>query len=347
MSPARPQLAARVLTCSVYSAVLVGLAGAPSLPALPGAITDVHLHAVAYGLHALILYWTTAAVFSPLGAIGAAWIGASAFGGLTELHQLFRPPRTPELKDLLADIAGAGAALLGLFLVRTVLVSLRSATAPRGGPGGTFARRPDGTDHHAGTALSRGEHPMNAQTETSPEAGPAESSRCIHCRAPIAPGASRCARCLSWQSRWAGDSQNPRLELLLLGVGAALVAVLAVWLYAFGSPKPKETPRGFVAGPISVLNASVVPRGPGGAPAVAVTGTLRNGSTSTWRDMYLYVRAFDAKGNEIDTFPARTIGLVLPPGTDTNFRVIEGGLLREPADYARCTVEVRWATRVD
>jgi hypothetical protein len=99
---ARPHLAPRLLACAAYSAVLIILAGIPHLPRLPSSITDVHAHAVAYGLHALVLYWTTAVLFSPLGSIGTAWLGASAFGGLTELYQLFRPPRTAELKDLVA-----------------------------------------------------------------------------------------------------------------------------------------------------------------------------------------------------------------------------------------------------
>lgn len=60
-------------------------------------------------------------------ALAAAFFGAAAFAALDELHQAFVPGRTPDLRDLLVDLAGILAAL--------ALVRRWAARAARRKPG--------------------------------------------------------------------------------------------------------------------------------------------------------------------------------------------------------------------
>jgi VanZ family protein len=76
------------------------------VPSITALITDKVLHALVFGLLAVLLYVlagprTTLAVFAAVVGIGV----------LDELHQAFVPGREADLADLLADAAGAAIAL--------------------------------------------------------------------------------------------------------------------------------------------------------------------------------------------------------------------------------------------
>ena len=82
------------------------------VPSVTAVITDKVLHAVVFGALAALL-WVLAGGRATL-AVFAAVVG---IGVLDELHQFFVPGREADLADLLADAAGAAAAL---YLVKFV-----------------------------------------------------------------------------------------------------------------------------------------------------------------------------------------------------------------------------------
>lgn len=71
---------------------------------------DKLLHGIAFAGFAALLMRALGR-FWPAVALAAAW------GGLDELHQHFTPGRSSDVKDFLADVAGA---LVGAFLVMLV-----------------------------------------------------------------------------------------------------------------------------------------------------------------------------------------------------------------------------------
>jgi VanZ family protein len=102
---------------SVYAGLLVVLAYLPHVPRVAGVqIPDTAAHVVAYGIQGLLLLLLLRPLLSPgLAALGG-WLGAVAIGALTELVQVLQPTRSPELRDVVADAAGAVVAV-GLAVI--------------------------------------------------------------------------------------------------------------------------------------------------------------------------------------------------------------------------------------
>jgi VanZ family protein len=84
-------------------------------PDLPPAMGDKGGHALLYfGLGALFIRALAGGWREPFGA-GTAFAAIACsvlYGATDEIHQMFVPPRTAELGDLLADAAGASAAVI-------------------------------------------------------------------------------------------------------------------------------------------------------------------------------------------------------------------------------------------
>ncbi len=223
-APRLPVLVAGAL----YSTALVALSVVPRPPAV---LPDVVAHAAASGIQAGLFYLAAASVLSPLGAILSAWLGTTAFAAGGELLQSLLPPRTAELHDLAAAMVGATVVLAGALGTRLI-----------GGAAGALGWSP-------------GSSPAPAR-ETTRESGLGDdaprSESCLHCLEPVRPGARRCPSRLASQSRWAGESQNPRLELALLIGGAMVAILLAAGVYGVGRSRRSETPRGSRAGAMSV-----------------------------------------------------------------------------------------------
>ena len=88
------------------------------VPSITAVITDKVLHAAVFGALAAML-WVLAGGRAALAVFGLA-VG---IGVLDEMHQLFVPGREADLKDLLADAAGAAVAL---YLVKFVPLGAQS-----------------------------------------------------------------------------------------------------------------------------------------------------------------------------------------------------------------------------
>jgi VanZ family protein len=82
------------------------------VPSITAVITDKALHALVFGALAAML-WVLAGGRGALAVFGLV----CGVGILDELHQAFVPGREADLADLLADAAGAAAAL---YLVKFV-----------------------------------------------------------------------------------------------------------------------------------------------------------------------------------------------------------------------------------
>lgn len=126
-----PGRGVRWTATGAYAALLVVLAVIPS-PAryvAPG-VSDSTLHAVAYGVLALLVAWSVEP--SPAGLLRAAMAGVA--GGVvlgigTELLQGLVPWRTAELRDVRSDLIGAAVgAALWVLLAR--LRALRTGPGP-------------------------------------------------------------------------------------------------------------------------------------------------------------------------------------------------------------------------
>ncbi len=86
-------------------------------PPVPGGVSDVNLHAIAYsGLMLLVVRAVARAEWSrvTLGALALAWFITALYGATDEWHQMFVPTRHAELRDLGADAIGALIAGIGL-----------------------------------------------------------------------------------------------------------------------------------------------------------------------------------------------------------------------------------------
>jgi VanZ family protein len=94
----------RALRIAFYgaSALVATLSLLPSATLPPTAIGDKVEHVIAYAVLGLL------GAASSARGVRRVILGLAAFGLLIELLQTFSPGRSPELLDLVADVAGAG-----------------------------------------------------------------------------------------------------------------------------------------------------------------------------------------------------------------------------------------------
>ncbi len=86
------------------------------LPELTSRLSDKALHAVEYaGLALLVALALLASNVRPRRALGLALLAASLYGATDELHQLFVPGRSSDVRDWLADSIGAAFGSLVAF----------------------------------------------------------------------------------------------------------------------------------------------------------------------------------------------------------------------------------------
>jgi VanZ family protein len=100
---------------------------ASAMPRPPGAQfisgRDKLVHAAAFLVMAALAITAARTTFrrwSAARCAGFGWLLASGYGVLDELHQMFTPGRTPDVRDALADAGGAAvAALVGYLWLRS------------------------------------------------------------------------------------------------------------------------------------------------------------------------------------------------------------------------------------
>lgn len=114
-----------------YMALLFALSSMAS-PPTPTQLSDKAEHLLGYaGLGALALRATAGGRLNGLsaGTAVAAWAIAAAYGVTDEFHQRFVPGRTADVADVVADAAGAGAAVVALWAFGIIARSRRSSGA--------------------------------------------------------------------------------------------------------------------------------------------------------------------------------------------------------------------------
>ena len=123
---AGPQPALLPIVCNlVYATMLLVLALTPRLPAAASDFPDDLAHGLAHAGQAVLVYWALHTLTSPLVGAIVAWLGATAFGMTTEVLQSLQPARSGQLSDLLADVIGAGCAVVLLLAARRTADAVR------------------------------------------------------------------------------------------------------------------------------------------------------------------------------------------------------------------------------
>jgi VanZ family protein len=95
-------------------------------------IWDKAMHFIVYGaLGVLFLLPMTGGRWASLTLRAAAsGVGLATLYGITdEIHQMFTPGRSPDVRDVIADLLGAGLAVGLIFLLRVVAGRGRGYTA--------------------------------------------------------------------------------------------------------------------------------------------------------------------------------------------------------------------------
>ena len=139
---------------------------------------------------------------------------------------------------------------------------------------------------------------------------------CTRCREPIPLGATRCAKCQSWQSFGAYCRGSPQVWLGLLST-CVLLPFVFLPLYWLRFDRGKEFAK--YRDQIEVLDSQL--RISGDGTEVVTVGRLRNNSLVTWTDVAIEVQYFDREGKLAGAKSARDHDLVLLPGSDSAFQV--------------------------
>ncbi len=102
----------------LYCALIFGLSSISSVPSLPGGMSDKLAHILLYSGLGFLVARALAGGVRPLSARGLIVVlgFAAAYGLSDETHQLFVPNRQFEVRDMAADVVGAGIGAGALWL---------------------------------------------------------------------------------------------------------------------------------------------------------------------------------------------------------------------------------------
>lgn len=142
---------------------------------------------------------------------------------------------------------------------------------------------------------------------------------CTRCCEPIPLGATRCAKCQSWQSLRAYLRGNPQSWLGLVFVPLGMLPMIYV-LYAIRFDRGEDF--GKHREQVEVLDSQIrIPDDGTSFRDVVTVGRLRNNSQVKWTDVVIEVQYFDRDGKLVGTKAERDHNLVLLPGTEHAFQV--------------------------
>lgn len=103
---------------AAYMAFIFALSSMAQPPAVAQG-SDKNLHALLYAGFAVVLARALAGGWRrpvTLAVVAATIVMATAYGVTDEIHQYFVPPRTADVRDVMADALGAAAASAALYL---------------------------------------------------------------------------------------------------------------------------------------------------------------------------------------------------------------------------------------
>ena len=114
-----------------YMAVIYYASSMPGSD-LPGHFSDKLAHLLEYAVLGVLFLVPLADghLSQVTGKAAATAVMLSAvYGVFDELHQAFTPDRTPDVRDLLADVLGAALGVVSVLLLRAVVTRVRAARA--------------------------------------------------------------------------------------------------------------------------------------------------------------------------------------------------------------------------
>ncbi len=166
---------------------------------------------------------------------------------------------------------------------------------------------------------------------------------CVDCKEEIKPDARRCPRCGSWQSKWVSDLQNPKVSLGLLVFFLALVLGLYPFLNYWMPSSVLERPKfSDFQQELVIVDSEMRTYRQGEYIRIAIMGQLANRSPHAWERFRFHMELFNSEDELIDILEDSAFSLVLPPDSQTNFRIV-GSASREPEEYVKHTVTIRAA----
>jgi VanZ family protein len=102
----------------LYCALIFGLSSISNVPSLPGGMSDKLAHALLYSGLGFLVARALAGGARPLTVpvLLVVLVFGAVYGLSDEAHQLFVPNRQFDLRDLAADVLGAGLGAAALWL---------------------------------------------------------------------------------------------------------------------------------------------------------------------------------------------------------------------------------------
>jgi len=172
---------------------------------------------------------------------------------------------------------------------------------------------------------------------------------CILCKKEIHLEAKKCPHCLSWQSKWLSDMQNPKTGLLyMLGVFILTISVLAAF-DAYESSQENDK-RNTTTNPetsykiIEILETEAnYYKCDETFNCIVITGHLNNPSNKTWANVYFHIEYFDSNKNLIDNYSEKESELIIPKQSKTSFKLANRAYKNKEA-YSSHKVTIRHAS---
>ena len=163
---------------------------------------------------------------------------------------------------------------------------------------------------------------------------------CVDCKEEIKPDAKRCPHCGSWQSRWLSDMQSPKVTFGFLAfIFLGFYLFLSYWIPSSVVERPKFSD---FQQELVIVDSEMRTYRQGEYIRIAVMGQLANRSPHAWERFRFHVELFNSEDELIDILEDSAFSLVLPPDSQTNFRIV-GSASREPEEYVKHTVTIRAA----
>ena len=171
---------------------------------------------------------------------------------------------------------------------------------------------------------------------------------CILCKKEIHPEAKKCPHCLSWQSKWLSDMQNPKTGFLyMLGIFVLTIAILATFdayeSFTENDKSNKTTSSESTYKVIEVLKTEANYYKCEEFNCIVITGELNNPSNKFWTSIYFHVEYFDSNNNLIDNYSEKESDLLIPKNSKTSFKLANRAYKNKEA-YNSHKVTIRYAS---
>ena len=172
---------------------------------------------------------------------------------------------------------------------------------------------------------------------------------CILCKKEIHPEAKKCPHCLSWQSQWLSDMQNPRTGFIyMLGIFILTISILAAF-DAYESSQKSNKSNASTNSEESYKTIEILETEANYYQCdetfncIVITGHLKNPSNKFWTSVYFHIEYFDKNNNLIDNYSEKESDLLIPAKSKTSFKLANRAYKNKEA-YSSHKVTIRYAS---